>query len=175
MKQDKPETANHVATLADNSVPTEEALYRRGIGVVLLDSRSWVFVGCRSLRRSAPWSMPQDAIFSDETPTAAAARHLKEAVGVTGAEVLAESSQWFQYDLPASFAAKPSAGRWRGHRQKWFAAKFPGSDDEIDISGHRSVFSMWRWVEARLVPDMAIPFKKELYRKVLDDLGLLPG
>jgi putative (di)nucleoside polyphosphate hydrolase len=52
-----------------------------------------------------------------ETPERAAVRELNEEIGTDNAEVIAESSGWFYYDLPEDLAKKAWGGRWRGQRQ----------------------------------------------------------
>ena len=76
--------------------------------------------------------MPQGGIDADENPREAVMRELWEETGVTNADYLGETD-WLTYEFPP--IAGPSSHRlakFRGQRQKWFALRFTGSDDEID-------------------------------------------
>ena len=77
--------------------------------------------------------MPQGGIDTGEDPREAAFRELYEETGVRSAELLAEAPDWIAYDLPAVVAGRAWKGAIRGQTQKWFAFRFPGSDEEIDI------------------------------------------
>lgn len=52
---------------------------------------------------------------------------------------LAEVPEWLTYDIPRTIAGRAWKGRYRGQKQKWFAMRFIGADDEINIvspAGH---------------------------------------
>ena len=61
------------------------------------------------------------------------------------AELLAESRGWHRYDLPPDLVPRLWKGRYRGQEQRWFAFRFAGSDDDIDIETENPEFSAWRW------------------------------
>jgi putative (di)nucleoside polyphosphate hydrolase len=60
-------------------------------------------------------------------------------------------------------------GRYRGQRQRWFAMRFTGEDAEIDIAPrrHKPEFDAWRWAKPAELPELAVPFKRQVYRDVL--------
>ena len=61
-------------------------------------------------------------------------------------------------------------GRFRGQTQLWFAASFEGEDSEIDLSpkpGHEQEFDAWRWVPHRELPELVVPFKRQVYEGVI--------
>jgi putative (di)nucleoside polyphosphate hydrolase len=65
-------------------------------------------------------------------------------------------------------------GRFRGQEQKWFAFRFTGKESDIDIAQHRNPeFSAWRWVETRLLPELIVPFKRQLYLELIDEFRYL--
>jgi len=97
--------------------------YRLGVGILLLNRKSNVFVGQRIDTRTEAWQLPQGGIDKGEEPHDAAFRELEEEIGTAKAEIIAESRDWLSYDLPGDLAAKVWKGRYRGQKQKWFAMK----------------------------------------------------
>jgi putative (di)nucleoside polyphosphate hydrolase len=62
-------------------------------------------------------------------------------------------------------------GKYRGQAQKWYAFRFDGDEDEINIltppAGHSQEFSDWRWEEAHRLPGLIVPFKRKVYEDVV--------
>ena len=114
------------------SLPDSElALYRPGVGILLLNGKGLVFVGRRIDMPAglAAWQMPQGGIDPGETPRQAAFRELKEEIGTDKAEILAETRGWLHYDLPSDIAPRMWGGRWRGGRSSrtWPRTRSPSS------------------------------------------------
>jgi putative (di)nucleoside polyphosphate hydrolase len=152
------------------SLPESELpFYRPGVGIMLLNRKGNVFAGRRIDMPAglAAWQMPQGGIDPGETPRQAALRELKEEVGTDKAEILAESAVWHHYDLPPEIAVRMWRGRYRGQRQKWFAMRFLGSDADIDPATEHPEFDAWEWVEPARLPDLIVPFKRQIYLNVL--------
>ena len=146
------------------------ALYRPAVGIMLLNRDGNVFVGRRIDMPAglAAWQMPQGGIDPGETPQEAALRELLEEVGTAAAEILAESRGWLHYDVPAEIAGRMWGGRYRGQRQKWFAMRFKGEDADIDPAAtEHPEFDAWEWVVPEQLPDLIVPFKRQLYLDVL--------
>ena len=60
-------------------------------------------------------------------------------------------------------------GRFRGQEQVWYLARVQGSDTDIDLEAHDPPeFCDWKWVEAEQLPDLIVPFKKRVYRAVVE-------
>ena len=116
------------------------------------------------------WQMPQGGIDPGETPRQAALRELKEEIGTGKAEILGESRMWLKYDLPVELAAGMWGGRYRGQRQKWFAMSFLGSDTDIDLATEHPEFDAWKWIQPEQLPEMIVPFKRQLYLDILTEL-----
>ena len=55
--------------------------------------------------------------------------------------------------------------------QHWFLARFLGADSDINLQTDHPEFRDWKWVEPRQLPDLIVPFKRELYRRLLDDFA----
>jgi len=146
---------------------TEDAAYRRGVGVMLLNRSGLVFIAER-IDLPGAWQMPQGGIDGNELPARAALRELKEEIDA--AEIIAESRRWLSYELPDSARGRVWGGRYRGQRQKWFLCRFTASDAAIDLDyHHHPEFQRWRWLEPALLPSVAAPFKRALYEAVLDE------
>ena len=70
--------------------------------------------------------------------------------------------------VPPELISTTWGGRFRGQKQKWFALRFTGTDDDIDLNAaQHPEFSDWRWVETGAVIDLIIPFKRDVYKSVM--------
>ena len=156
--------------------------YRLCVGVMLLNGQGQVFVGRRADRPDAPegmgtwWQMPQGGLDEGEEPEAAARRELAEETGVRSARFIGRTRDWHRYDLPAELVGVAWEGRYRGQKQMWFAARFEGDESEIDLGpreGHEQEFDAWRWVKVAELSGLVVPFKREVYDSVIEELGPL--
>lgn len=145
--------------------------YRLGVGILLLNGEGRVFVGSRIDMQSDAWQMPQGGIDPGETPEEALFRELEEEVGTRAAEIIAESQDWYFYDLPDALAGKVWGGKYRGQKQKWFVLRFLGRDADIRIDGDHPEFQAWRLAEVAALPRLAIPFKRRLYEDLLAEFA----
>lgn len=152
--------------------------YRPCVGVMLLNRDGLAWIGHRirqpnddetSEGSSTWWQMPQGGIDEGEDTAMAALRELAEETGVRSAAIIAESPEWFYYDLPEHLVGVAWKGRYRGQKQRWVACRFEGEDSEIDISGigHKPEFDDWRWVNMQELPSLIVPFKRKVYEQVV--------
>ena len=140
--------------------------YRRGVGVALFDGRGQVFAAER-IDTPGAWQMPQGGLDTGEEPWPAALRELKEEIGTAKADKLHETD-WLRYELPVDLVDHVWHGKYRGQEQKWFAARFTGVDADIDLEAdHHPEFRAWRWASLSELPDLIVPFKRELYLSVV--------
>jgi putative (di)nucleoside polyphosphate hydrolase len=154
---------------------TPDAAYRRGVGIMLFNPAGLVFIAQRLDMPSDAWQMPQGGIDPGEQPAEAARRELKEEIGTDRADIVAESRRWFSYDLPEDVRPLVWGGRYRGQTQKWFAMRFTGTDRDIDIATEHPEFSAWKWTAPATLPDLIVPFKRDLYRELLAEFkAVLP-
>ena len=58
-------------------------------------------------------------------------------------------------------------GKYRGQSQKWFALRFTGKDEDINLFTHEPEFATWRWVGMDELLGLIVPFKREIYKKVV--------
>lgn len=145
--------------------------YRPGVGIMLFNEHGQVFVAKRIDMTSEAWQMPQGGIDEGEEPLATARRELWEETGVKEAELLGELDAWIDYDLPDDLIPKVWGGRFRGQTQKWFAMKLIGGDAAINIATAHAEFSEWKWVELHQLPDIIVPFKRDMYARLARELG----
>ena len=146
--------------------------YRLGVGIMLVNEHNQVFVGKRldqSTLGPDAWQMPQGGIDDGEEPLVAAMRELQEEVGTNKALVLAEYPGWLTYDLPQELIGQLWQGRYRGQKQKWFLMRLQGGDDLINITTAHPEFSDWKWEDINKIEATIVPFKRELYRKIVDE------
>jgi putative (di)nucleoside polyphosphate hydrolase len=158
-----------------------ELPYRQSVGIMLLNADGRVWVGRRQPKwagsQSPPvWQMPQGGIQPGEEPVEAALRELFEETGIRSVDVLAEARRWLTYDLPLELLGVGLKGKYRGQRQRWFAMRFWGDDSEIDIGpryGLKAEFDRWSWRRIGDLPELAVPFKRELYGHVIAEFAHL--
>lgn len=147
--------------------------YRPCVGVMLVNADGLAFVGKRIDNREGDWwQMPQGGVDEGEDLREAAFRELMEETGIAAdlVSLIARTREELLYDLPEALMGKLWGGQYRGQRQHWFLGRFSGADSDIRLDAHDPAeFCEWRWVEPALLPDLIVPFKKRVYRAVLDE------
>lgn len=146
-----------------------ELPYRPGVGVMLINREGKVFVAKRIDMISEAWQMPQGGIDEGESPKVAVLRELKEEIGTDRAEIIKEAQGWYYYDLPEELIPRVWGGKFRGQQQKWYAMRFLGTDNDINIHTDHPEFSEWKWVLPHELPDLIVPFKRVLYQSLVDE------
>jgi len=144
--------------------------YRPCVGVMLVNMDGKVFVGQRIDNRAEAWQMPQGGIDPGEDARTAALRELGEETGVAPelVQIIGQTKEELLYDLPDDLIPRLWGGKYRGQRQMWFLLRFMGTDNDIRIDTKHPEFSAWKWVSPEMLPDIIVPFKRKLYRDVLD-------
>lgn len=143
--------------------------YRPCVGVTLINRQGLVFVARRIDTEMEAWQMPQGGIDEGEDPATAALRELEEEVGTNKAEIIAETKDWLQYDLPHDLIGKVWKGRYRGQRQKWFAMRFLGDDADINLETEHPEFCAWKWERLERLPNLIVPFKRKIYQDIVSE------
>ena len=152
---------------------SDDQLYRRGAGVMLLNREGKVFVAARIDNPADAWQMPQGGLDDGEEPWDGALRELEEetSIGRDLVERIAHCAEPLRYELPDELAAKVWGGKWKGQIQHWFLARFTGGDEEVNLDTEHPEFRDWKWVEPDRLPELIVPFKQGLYRRILREFG----
>ncbi|WP_247713924.1 RNA pyrophosphohydrolase [Qipengyuania xiamenensis] len=140
---------------------------------MLVNNEGRVFVGRRIDNREGDWwQMPQGGVDEGEDLKEAAMRELAEETGAKADHVslVGQTREPIRYDLPEELMGKLWGGKYRGQEQIWFLARFSGADADIDLEAHDPPeFCDWKWVDAEQLPELIVPFKKRVYRAVLEE------
>lgn len=151
--------------------------YRPCVGVMLVNADGKAFVGRRIDNKEGDWwQMPQGGVDPGEDLADAALRELAEETGVAADKVslIGRLDEPMRYDLPEELIGKLWGGKYRGQEQVWFLARFSGSDDDLDLEAHEvPEFCEYRWVDPEDLPELIIPFKKRVYRAVVEGFRAL--
>ena len=158
---------------------SEELIYRPSVGVMVLNATGQVWIGRRHDAPGEPegpgawWQMPQGGIDESEDPAKAALRELDEETGIRSVHIIAETPGWYTYDLPSNLRPKAWGGRYRGQKQKWFAMRFTGRDDEVALErpGHKAEFDAWRWADIGELLPLVVAFKRDVYSQVISEFA----
>lgn len=156
-------------------IDVEALPYRPCAGITLFNDEGLVWIGRRvdgpeeAEGRGAWWQMPQGGIDEGEDVETAARRELMEETNVRSVTLLGQTD-WLSYDLPQDLMGKAWRGKYRGQRMKWSAFRFDGDESEINVDdpgpGHRPEFTEWRWERLERLPELIVPFKREIYQQV---------
>ena len=146
---------------------------RIGVGIILLNHENNVFVGKRIDNPKNSWQMPQGGVDQNESFLQAAKRELEEETGIKSVKLIKKLDGWFKYDLPKNLLGKLWKGKYRGQKQKWFVMKFLGKLGEINVNTRNPEFLDWKWIKLSKLPDIAVDFKLDIYKKIKKELTTL--
>ena len=144
--------------------------YRKCVGMMVLNNDNKILVGRRIDHPSGYWQMPQGGIDENELPKEAVWREMMEEIGTNNAKLINESSHWYSYNIPEeTLKTLPWGNIYIGQTQKWFVFRFQGIDEEINVETQNPEFSEWKWINCDYIIDKAVPFKREIYSKVIEE------
>ena len=144
--------------------------YRKCVGMMILNNHHNILVGKRIDHPSGFWQMPQGGIDDEENPEEAVWREMIEEIGTNNATLIKKSKQWLNYKIPKeTLKTLPWGKKYIGQNQKWFLFKYNGKDSEINVGTINPEFSEWKWIEKKNILNNIVPFKKEVYIKILEE------
>ena len=144
--------------------------YRLCVGMMILNQNNEILVGRRLDHPSGYWQMPQGGIDQNEIPEEAVWREMMEEIGTNNADLIHTSSKWLNYEIPKdTLKTLPWGERYVGQTQKWFVFRFTGKNTDINVGTETPEFSEWKWTNQNTLTNHAVPFKRNLYEKVLQE------
>ena len=146
--------------------------YRKCVGMMILNAQKEILVGRRLDHPSGYWQMPQGGIDDNENPEEAVWREMMEEIGTNNAKLSKISSQWIKYEIPKETLAHLPWGKiYVGQMQKWFIFFFLGKDEEINVETENPEFSEWKWINHKELTKNAVPFKRKVYKRIIDEFA----
>ena len=146
---------------------------RTGVGVIVLNKKNQVFVGKRKDNPENKWQMPQGGVDKGESYINAMKRELFEETSIRNIKILKEVDRIYEYELPDNLVGIIWKGKFRGQKQKWFITKFLGEDSEINLKTKHPEFIDWKWIEPKMLPEVIVNFKKDLYINLLKEINFV--
>ena len=148
---------------------------RTGVGIIVLNKQNKIFVGKRKDNPGDKWQMPQGGVDKGEDYITAMRRELLEETSIQNIEIIKEIDKIYQYELPENLIGIIWKGKYRGQKQKWFITRFLGEEKEINLNTKHAEFIDWKWIEPKLLPEVIVNFKKDLYLNLLKEINLVIG
>ena len=139
---------------------------RSGVGIVVLNKDNKVFVAKRIDNRKDFWQMPQGGVDKGEDFITAAYRELEEETSIKNVKLIKELDGFITYHLPDHLLGIIWKGKYRGQEQKWFLMRYLGKDNEINIKTKKPEFLEWKWVDLKLITELVVDFKLNVYKEV---------
>lgn len=143
--------------------------FRPNVGIVIYNRHGQVLWARRVGQHS--WQFPQGGINRNETPEEAMYRELREELGLNPKDVtlVTVSKGWFKYRLPHRMIRQDESPVCVGQRQKWFLLRLNEESEKKIVFNSTKLpeFDDWRWVTYWYPVRQVVPFKKDVYRKVM--------
>ena len=146
---------------------------RIGVGIIVLNEKNQVFVGKRKDNPTDNWQMPQGGVDKGESYINAMKREQLEETSIKNIKIIKEIDSIYEYELPDNLIGIIWKGKFRGQKQKWFITIFLGNDSEINLNTKYPEFIDWKWIEPKLLPEVIVNFKKDLYLNLLTEINLV--
>jgi putative (di)nucleoside polyphosphate hydrolase len=147
--------------------------FRSNVGIVICNTAGELLWAKRIGQSS--WQFPQGGIKEQESLEEALYRELEEEVGLTEVDVkiLHQTSDWLHYRLPENFIRHNSDPLCIGQKQKWFLLSLEAEDERVELSKtDKPEFDDWRWVNYWYPLEQIIDFKKDVYKRALEELSV---
>ena len=156
--------------------PAEKLPLRPCAATLVLNAEGLIWAGKRLANEEYTgevrlWQCPQGGIDPGEEPEVAARRELFEETAIRSVNLMEAYPGTLDYELPPELVGKALKGKYRGQALHWFVYRFEGVDDEVNIhnppGGEKPEFGEWRWIELDRMLDLVVPFKVDIYTKLI--------
>lgn len=148
--------------------------YRANVGIIIVGSDQKL-LWAKRLGQEA-WQFPQGGVNKNESPKEAMFRELYEEIGLRAndVEIMAETQKWLRYRLPNHLIRHRRKPVCIGQKQKWFLLKLVSDESKVQLDASGSPeFDGWRWVNYWHPLEEVIFFKRNVYRKALEEFAPL--
>ncbi len=145
--------------------------FRPNVGIIIFNDQGQV-LWAKRLGQDA-WQFPQGGVQRHETPEQAVLRELNEEVGLDpgDVEIVAGTADWLRYRLPTHLVRQNSYPVCIGQKQKWFLLRLVGDPGKVRLDqADKPEFDHWRWVSYWYPLNQVVAFKRDVYRKALEEL-----
>lgn len=146
--------------------------YRPNIGIIVANEKGMV-LWAKRIGQNA-WQFPQGGIQREESLETALYRELYEELGLKPEDVtiVACTKRWLRYRLPKYLQRQHFKPLCIGQKQKWFLLKLVSEDAAVHLSRSEDPeFDDWRWVSYWYPLQQVIHFKRQVYRRALQELA----
>ena len=148
--------------------------FRPNVGIILSNWDGHV-LWARRIGQQA-WQFPQGGINRDETPEQALYRELGEEIGLgpEHVEIVGATKGWLRYRLPKRLVRHNTNPVCIGQKQVWFMLRLQSDEQAVRLdSSDRPEFDSWRWVDYWHPLAEVVAFKRNVYRRALEELAPL--
>lgn len=122
------------------------------------------------------WQFPQGGIRKNETPDQAMYRELGEEIGLDSDDVIviARTRNWLRYQLPKHLIRRRSRPLCIGQKQVWYLLYLTGDETRVRLDmSDQPEFDRWCWVNYWNPVDEVVSFKRNVYRRALQEFAEL--
>lgn len=147
--------------------------FRSNVGIVICNKQG-LLLWAKRIGQNA-WQFPQGGIKQSESVEEALYRELDEEVGLVAEDIkiLHQTEDWLHYRLPENFIRQHSDPLCIGQKQKWFLLSLESDDSKVVLSKtYKPEFDDWRWVSFWYPVEQVIEFKRDVYRKALQQFEI---
>ena len=145
--------------------------FRSNVGIIICNNDGRL-LWAKRIGQNA-WQFPQGGIQQGETPEQALYRELDEEVGLRAQDVkiVHSTKGWLHYRLPKNFIRHHMSPVCIGQKQKWFLLGLETGESGINLQRSTTPeFDSWRWVDYWHPLRQVVEFKREVYKKALQEL-----
>ncbi len=146
--------------------------FRSNIGIILANKEDQVLWGKRVGKREA-WQFPQGGMHEGETPEQTLFRELNEEIGLSKSDVsiVGRTRHWLRYRIPKHMIRKTEPV-CIGQKQLWFLLRLETDESRINLEKTvKPEFAHWQWVSYWYPIREVVAFKKDVYRRALNELA----